>query len=685
MGKFKKKIIDIFKDYKKIILYIVTFIVLYCTLMTGIITRKYDLKVGDIPKADIKAHREIIDESATEARKKEAEEKVDKQYSLRTDVQKQSEEKIRGFFATIDKIVIQDKTEEEKAKLIPRVPFKITDPEANILASMNEQEVKKLESTCVEGLNKAYETPIEDGNTQDLSDAKKVYTDYITSSDLSDSAKGIALNFIGVIEPNFFYDKEKTDDLIKETLKQVPPVMIKKNQIVVNEGEPVTAHQLELLGTLGLLNDSGSSLYIYIALGVLVIIVMYLQYGYINKYYPNINKDFSKIVMISILNVFPVILARLFGMMSNYIIPLACMPMLITLLLNYKISLVFSMLNVILIGGAVGFNPNIIVLAVLNVVLGGTLLRKMQQRNDILYSSITVAVLSSILTFSVGTLTTNNFMEILADSTFAAAGAVLSGILTIGVLPFFESTFDIVTNAKLLELSNPNNPLLKKLLMEAPGTYHHSILVANLAELAAEQVGGNPLLARIGAYYHDIGKTKRPYFFRENQIGKKNPHDRIKPEVSSKIILAHVKDGSDLAKEYNLPKTIHDFIVTHHGETLVKYFYLTVKNNSENPDEVKEEDFKYPGPKPMSKEQGILMLADSTEAAVRSINEPTEEKIEKMINNIIDDKLATGQLDNCDLTLRDISKIKKCFLKALNGIHHERIEYPDDNNKKENK
>ena len=681
MGKLKEKTFDIFKDYKKIILYIITFIVLYCTLMTGIITRKYDLKVGDIPKSDIKAHREIIDESATEARKKEAEEKVDKQYSLRTDVQKQSEEKIKGFFSSVEKVLAQDKSEEEKAKLIPRAPFKITDEQANKIASMNAQSTKNLESVCIDGLNKAYEAPIEDGNEQDLKEAKKEYTDFISSSDLSDSEKAIALNFVNVVEPNFFYDKEKTDELIKETLKQVPPVMIKKNQIVVSEGEPVTAHQLELLGTLGLLSDSASAICIYIALGVLVIIVMYLQYGYIHKYYTAINKEFSKIVMISILNVFPVILARLFGMMSNYIIPLACMPMLITLLLNYKISLVFSMLNVILIGGAVGFNPNIIILAILNVVLGGTLLRKMQQRNDILYSSITVAVLSSILTFSVGTLTTNNFMEILADSTFAAAGAILSGILTIGVLPFFESTFDIVTNAKLLELSNPNNPLLKKLLMEAPGTYHHSILVANLAELAAEQVGGNPLLARIGAYYHDVGKTKRPYFFRENQFGKKNPHDRLKPEVSSKIIISHVKDGSELAKEYNLPKTIHDFIVTHHGETLVKYFYLTVKNNSENPDEVKEEDFKYPGPKPMSKEQGIVMLADSTEAAVRSINEPTEEKIEKMVNNIIDDKLASGQLDNCDLTLRDISKIKKCFLKALNGIHHERIEYPDDNKK----
>lgn len=698
MGNLKEKIWGMLKDYRKIILYILTFIIMYGILMTGLVTQKYDLKVGDIPKSDIKAHREIIDETATDARKKEAEEKVDKQYSLSTDIQKQSEDKVKSFFNSVEKIISQEKTESEqdkekdkeqilneKAKLVPRTDFKITDSEAKVLVSLTDSEIKNLETISIEALTKSYETPIEDGNSQDLKDAKKIYTDYIDDSDLKNSKKNIALKFVTAIQPNFFYDEKKTDEIIKETLKQVPPVMIKKNQIVVSEGEPVTAHQLDLLKALGLLSDSNSSIYIYIALGFLVAIVMYLQYGYINKYYPKTNSDFSKIVMISILNVFPVVLARLFGMISNYLIPLACMPMLMTLLLNYKISLVTSMLNIILISGAVGFNPNIIVLAILNVVLAGTLLRKMQQRNDILYSSIKIAVLSSLITFCVGTLTTNNFMEILADSTYAAVGSVLSGIFAIGLLPFFESTFDIVTNAKLLELSNPNNPLLKKLLMEAPGTYHHSILVANLAELAAEKVGGNPLLARIGAYYHDVGKTKRPYFFRENQIGKKNPHDRIKPEVSSKIILSHVKDGVELAKEYNLPKTIENFISTHHGETLVKYFYLTVKNNSENPDEVKEEDFKYPGPKPMSKEEGIVMLADSSEAAVRSINEPTEEKIEKMVNNIIDDKLATGQLDNCDLTLRDINKIKKCFLKALNGIHHERIEYPEDNKKKESK
>lgn len=212
--------------------------------------------------------------------------------------------------------------------------------------------------------------------------------------------------------------------------------------------------------------------------------------------------------------------------------------------------------------------------------------------------------------------------------------------------------------------------------MEAPGTYHHSMLVANLAEMAAEEIDANPVIARVGAYFHDVGKLKRPFFFGENQIGKENPHDKINPNLSTLIIISHVKDGVELAKEYNLPDVIKDIIQQHHGTTLVKYFYYIMKNNAENPDEIKEEDFKYQGPIPSSKEAGIIMLADSVEAAVRSINDPTKGKIEEMVNNIIKDKLHSGQLDNCDLTLKDLEKIRKCFLKALYGIYHQRVEYP---------
>lgn len=214
--------------------------------------------------------------------------------------------------------------------------------------------------------------------------------------------------------------------------------------------------------------------------------------------------------------------------------------------------------------------------------------------------------------------------------------------------------------------------------MEAPGTYHHSVLVGNLAEVAAEQVGGSPVLARVASYYHDIGKIKRPYFFKENQLGNDNPHDKINPNLSTLIITAHVKDGIELAEEYKIPKVIRDVIEQHHGTTLVKYFYITMKNSMENPEEIKEEDFRYAGPKPESKEAAIIMLADSVEAAVRSISDPTKGKIEEMVNNIIKGRLNEGQLDNCDLTLKDIDKIRNSFVKILLGIYHQRIEYPTD-------
>lgn len=364
------------------------------------------------------------------------------------------------------------------------------------------------------------------------------------------------------------------------------------------------------------------------------------------------------------------------NVISPYLIPLVCSSMLMTILIDYRISLVINLLNIIFVAIIVGFNPVVIVLSIANVVLGSTALKKVQQRNDIIYSTIYITFMSSIVTLTLGMLSSNNLKEIFIQTGYTAIGVLFSGILAVGLLPFFESIFDVVTNIKLLELSNPNQPLMKKLLMEAPGTYHHSMMVANLGEAATEAVGGNPVIARVGAYYHDIGKTKRPYFFGENQMGKENPHNKITPNLSTLIILSHPKDGIEMAREHNIPKVIQDIIEQHHGTTLVKYFYYKLKNSSDKPDEIKEEDFRYPGPTPSSKEAGVIMLADSVEAAVRSISEPTKGKIEEMVNNIINDKLNSRQLVNCDLTLKDIEIIRKSFLKTLDGIYHQRIEYP---------
>lgn len=685
------RILNFLGDYKRIVVFIITFMIIFATLATSVVTKKYDLRVGEIATTDIKASREVVNTVETEAKKIEAIEKVGKQYSLQTDIQKNSQITLEEFFLNLKEAITTKDTESSNGNTTSKLqleilnednPFDLTTSEEMYLLTLNEEQINKMYDVLLNAINDAYNISINEDSTETLNKAIQIAQDVVYNNYNDEHIISISDKIINVlVKPNLFYDNEKTEEAQQEAAKNVTPVVYKKNQTIVEEGKPITEAQIQALDELGLLNNSKFNISLYLALAIMVIIVMYIQNRYLKKYYKDIYNNSSKLIMINIITIMTIVFARVFSIASPYLIPLACTPILLTLLLNYRISLVVSITNIILMAVAVSFNTEIIILAIVSVIVGATFLKKMQQRNDIVYSCIYIAILNGVMTLSISALVTSNLKEILLDTAFILVGSLLSGILSTGLLPFFESMFDIVTNVKLLELSNPNNPLLKKLLMEAPGTYHHSVIVANLAEVATEAVGGNALLARIGAYYHDIGKTKKSYFFKENQLGKENPHDDITPELSKLLIISHVKDGLELAREYKLPKVIQDFIPTHHGKTLVKYFYLTAKNNAENPDDIKEEDYMYPGPKPKTKEQCILMLADSVEAAVRSINNPTKEKIENMVDNIVKDKLSSGQLDDSQLTISDVKKIKKCFLKTLNGIYHERIEYPKDERK----
>ncbi|MFR1782598.1 MAG: HD family phosphohydrolase [Sarcina ventriculi] len=691
MIKKSGRILNFLGDYKRIVVFIITFMIIFATLATSVVTKKYDLRVGEIATTDIKASREVVNTVETEAKKIEAIEKVGKQYSLQTDIQKNSQITLEEFFLNLKEAITTKDTESSNGNTTSKLqleilnednPFDLTTSEEMYLLTLNEEQINKMYDVLLNAINNAYNISINEDSTETLNKAIQIAQDVVYNNYNDEHIISISDKIINVlVKPNLFYDNEKTEEAQQEAAKNVTPVVYKKNQTIVEEGKPITEAQIQALDELGLLNNSKFNISLYLALAIMVIIVMYIQNRYLKKYHKDIYNNSSKLIMINIITIMTIVFARVFSIASPYLIPLACTPILLTLLLNYRISLVVSITNIILMAVAVSFNIEIIILAIVSVIVGATFLKKMQQRNDIVYSCIYIAILNGVMTLSISALVTSNLKEILLDTAFILVGSLLSGILSTGLLPFFESMFDIVTNVKLLELSNPNNPLLKKLLMEAPGTYHHSVIVANLAEVATEAVGGNALLARIGAYYHDIGKTKKPYFFKENQLGKENPHDDITPELSKLLIISHVKDGLELAREYKLPKVIQDFIPTHHGKTLVKYFYLTAKNNAENPDDIKEEDYMYPGPKPKTKEQCILMLADSVEAAVRSINNPTKEKIENMVDNIVKDKLSSGQLDDSQLTISDVKKIKKCFLKTLNGIYHERIEYPKDERK----
>lgn len=667
--------------YKRGFTYLTVFLVIYLLLLTVIAPKRHNLSVGDIATVDIKAPIDTVDEIATKQKEEEAMAKAreDKQYIVKSEVKAQAIENVNKLFNKIVSENSSNKEEKDKiAEIKKNEEFNLTDAEYKILVELKEK-TSEIQHLVVNVLETVYKEEIEENKYEDLLEAKSIADSQLSNSNIDRDLEDVLKNICHIqINPNKFVDNAKMEEAVKEAQKSVPKEIIKKNQIIVKEGEPVTERQIEILKELGLLNNGTTKSYLFsfISLGILVALVLFIQYRYISKEKPEVFNDTKMIILISSINLIIILISMGLNVISPYLIPLVCSAMLMTILIDYKISLVVNLLNIIFIAIIVGFNPSVVVLSILSVVLGSTGLKKVQQRNDIIYSTIYITGILALLSFTLGMISSNNIKEILIQTGYTAIGILLSGILAVGLLPFFESIFDVVTNIKLLELSNPNQPLMKKLLMEAPGTYHHSMMVANLAEAAAEAVGGNPVVARVGAYYHDIGKTKRPYFFGENQMGKENPHDKITPNLSTLIILSHTKDGLEMAREHKIPKVIQDMIEQHHGTTLVKYFYYKLKNSSDKPEEIKEEDFRYPGPIPSFKESGILMLSDSVEAAVRSINEPTKGKIEEMVNNIINDKLNSRQLVNCDLTLKDIETIRKTFLKTLDGIYHHRIEYP---------
>lgn len=673
--------------YKIPMIYFVVFIVIYLLLLTVVAPKKHNLSVGDIADVDIKAPVDLVDEAATLEKQQEAASKVDKQYTIKSEVRIDALAKVNTFFENINKAISSNKTDEDTNKLenIEKVKgITLSDEDYNILLTLEKEKLTEIKNFIISSLEAVYEENIEENNYDNIQRARNIVDNLLAEKNYDRNLEEIIKEICySQIKPNMFYDSEKTEEKIEETKKSIEPEIIKKNQTIIKEGEPVTQEQINLLEQLGMLNDgiNRSSIKIFISLAVAVIVILFLQYRYLLKEDSEILKNKKMLILISSINIILIILSIPLRGVSPYLIPIVCSSMLMAILINSKTSLVMNLLNIILVSIVVGFDVGVILISIVNVIISTMALNKVQQRNDIIYSTIYITVISTLITITSSMLYSNNLREILIKTMYTSIGCFLSGILALGLLPFFESIFDVVTNIKLLELSNPNQPLMKKLLMEAPGTYHHSMMVANIAESATEAVGGNPVIARVGAYYHDIGKTKRPYFFGENQIGRENPHEKITPNLSALIILSHGKDGIELAKEHKIPKVIQDMIVEHHGTTLVKYFYYKAKEAADNPEDIKEEDFRYSGPIPHTKEAGILMLADSAEAAVRSISEPTKAKIEEMVNNIFNDKIKSNQLINCDLTLKDIEIIKKSFLKSFDGMYHQRIEYPTEKKK----
>ncbi|MCG8403379.1 MAG: HDIG domain-containing protein, partial [Firmicutes bacterium] len=500
-----------------------------------------------------------------------------------------------------------------------------------------------------------------------------------------DLAAGMVNNYL---RPNRFYDPDKTQRLKQEARAEVPPVMVtvKQDERIIGEGEIVTEEHLAKLDALELTRPTmpvSSFLGSALLVGLMMVVVLFYLYQQNREIYRSAGYLYLLgIIVLGILGVAKAIIAidigqwPDFGDQLGFLAPIAAAGMLIAILLDSRLAVlvvaVMSFMLAVMTGGEIKF-------AVVGLVGGMTGVygvSKLSQRSDLARAGFYTGAANVAAIFAMGLISGIPLGLLITTSLLlGTVNGILSSILTNGAIPYLETAFGITSSVRLLELSNPGNPILRRLQIEAPGTYHHSLLVGNLAEAAANAVGGDALLVRVAAYYHDIGKMKRPYFFIENQMGD-NPHDKIAPTLSTLILTSHVKDGVELAREHKLPQGITDIIEQHHGNSLCSFFYHKAMENNKN-ENVTEEEFRYEGPKPQNKEAAIVMLADAVEAAVRSLQNRTSGRVEGIVRKIIRDKLMDGQLDECDLTLKDLDIIANAFIRVLAGIFHSRIEYPD--------
>lgn len=480
----------------------------------------------------------------------------------------------------------------------------------------------------------------------------------------------------GVLRPNLALSSDRLAQA-ERAANSVEPVRILKGQTIVRKGDIVTPEHVRLLELLGL-QHSGAT---YARLGgaaLLLVLLLTVVGVYLWHFQPEIWRNENLLALLGFILVLLAFTAKLLSTLgwpgAGFVIPIAFGTMLASILLDSRLAVLVTVVMAVFVGLVTDQDLRFVMVALSGGLAGVFGVSRVSQRGDLMRGGLIVGVVNTVTIVGLSLFTSDQATARVAW--LGLVNGILASVLAIGSLAYLETMFGLTSSVRLLELSNPNQPLLRRLLLEAPGTYHHSIMVGNLAEAAAEAVHGDSLLARVGAYFHDIGKIRRPYFFAENQFAGDNPHDRIAPGLSTLIITSHVKDGVEMAREAKLPECVTAFIRQHHGTDLVRYFFRrAVENARENG--VSERDFRYQGPKPQTKETAIVMLADSVEAAVKGLQKPTPGRVEGLVRKLLKDRLVDGQLDESNLTLKDLDRIGDAFVRVLSGMFHTRVEYPE--------
>lgn len=508
----------------------------------------------------------------------------------------------------------------------------------------------------------------------------------------TESLKGLVAK---VVKPNLSFNDDLTIRNRMQARESVRPsyIQVKRGEMIVRVGERITEEQAQKLEMLFAARHGIHHLFTAIGIMGLVLVLFYFPYRFarknIRKFSPT-SKDLLLIALITVglFFVFKIgmtvsaALGTPFPSIDThdyfYLFPFAVGPMIIRIILNSEVAMVYAAITAPLLGIMFNNSLFVVVYALLGGIVGAHGVRHCKDRSRIYTAGLKVSVVNLAMAFSFQVMG-DSFLttQTLWSAAFALAGGIVCSAIVTGVIPLIETVFHYVTDIKLLELSNLNSPVLRELMVRAPGTYHHSVLVGNLVEAAAEAINANPLLARVAAYYHDIGKISKPQYFIENVGGGENRHDKLSPNMSALILISHVKEGVELAREHRLGRPIIDIIRQSHGTALISFFYGKAKNVSAEGQAVDERDFRYPGPKPQTREAGLVMLADCVEAASRTLADPTPARIQGLVQKIINNIFIDGQLDECELTLKNLHEIAKSFNQILAGIYHHRIDYPE--------
>ncbi len=657
--------------------------------------RRYSLTVGSISRQTITATKDVVDEIATEEKRKAAAAAIEPTYHLAEGVSDEVMLTLSEVFAELRKVqqygLTLEKSDEEyndafsdseidyAQKLVTY--FSLGRYQASTLLRTTTEDFETMVVMVTRAVENALNTGIREGRTSDSITTIQQIVGYRVDISLVQNILPIVLRTC--IQPNMVIDQEATELARNKAMDSVEQVIYLQGQNIVREGEVVTRAQMAMLKSLGMLESDSVDMTSYVGAGLLILAAVGCLVMLMQQTNPQLLHDQRKTTVVMAALVITVGLCALaLKTLNLYLSPLALGAMLIVSMLGWQATVPIMVALAIMLpglaaGGSSSTLPDMLYLVLMCIsgsVVAIYVLKGRPLRMMMLLCGLLVGIMQALMVLVLGFLASSNISNSYLSAMYALAGGALSGIIEVALQPLFESVFRLATPSKLLELGNPNHPLLRRLLMEAPGTYHHSIIVANLAEAAAERIGANPLLARTSAYFHDIGKLKRPQYFKENQTGI-NPLDETDPYVSASIVTTHTRDGVNLAQKYHLPPEIQDIIIQHHGDTPVMFFYhRAVEQAAGKP--VNISDFRYDGVRPTTKEAAIIMLADTVEAAVRSMHDPTPQAIREFIEKLVRGKLDDGQLSNCPLTLKDVEGICEAFCTVLNGVFHERIEYP---------